>query len=114
MNEEDKRIVENVTNFLYQYPLTKYDNCKNCIVTCDKDVSYRVKDFAIDFKNCDWFRTEWYNMNNHLDKRTKIYLNIITQALKNHSSELGITGVQRRVFGIIFNARKNKGDKYGN
>lgn len=98
--EQDIEIVRKVTAYLYQHGHTKSK------VVCDKDVSYRVKDFCIKLTDNDWFETKWYDMNTHLTERTRYELNRLVDMLKANSKELGITGVQRRGFSILFDGRK--------
>ena len=96
----DEEIVRKVKEFLYD------KGYKESIVSCDKEISSRVKDFCIDLSEHYWFNVEWYDMRNHLTVKTRIEINHVLELLKCYSKELGITNITRRMFGIIFDARK--------
>lgn len=100
VTKEDLEIVERVTKFLKEHGASK------STVSCDKDTLCRVKDFCIELKMNDWFETYWAHSNSHLTEYTRYKINNLVELLKENSLELGITSITRRVYGIIFNARK--------
>ena len=100
ITEQDKTLCERVKDFLDSI------HCDGNVVNCDKDQIDRVQDFCIEFRKCNWFRTEWYNCNAHLAESTANQLNYVLMNLKEYAKDLGICAVRRRGFGIIFDARK--------